>query len=189
MNPLLWHRAIVHAPEDGTGSGAPEGPPPEEEPPEPDDQGSSLDELPDWAQKEIKKTRTEAARYRTENKALADKATKFDELENASKSDVEKLNEKATTAEQRAVAAEAKALRMEIAAEKGLTLAQSKRLSGSTREELEADADELVEMFGGTKNTAPPGGGVKDSLRPAGAGNELPEETDPAKLAELHPRR
>ena len=38
-------------------------------------------------------------------------------------------------------------LRREIASERGLTSAQAKRLTGSTREELEADAAALLEAF------------------------------------------
>lgn len=40
-----------------------------------------------------------------------------------------------------------KALRLEVAAEKGLTPAQAKRLTGTTRDELAADADELKTLF------------------------------------------
>ena len=36
---------------------------------------------------------------------------------------------------------------------KGLTEVQAKRLVGATEEELEADADELLESFGGAKET------------------------------------
>ncbi|MEV4939552.1 hypothetical protein [Streptomyces zaomyceticus] len=45
-------------------------------------------------------------------------------------------------------AALADALRIRVAAEKGLTPAQAERLRGSTKEELEADADALKELFG-----------------------------------------
>ena len=38
-------------------------------------------------------------------------------------------------------------LRREVADEKGLTPAQARRLVGSTREELEADADDVLETF------------------------------------------
>ncbi|HEY9522557.1 MAG TPA: hypothetical protein VIR33_04910 [Thermopolyspora sp.] len=43
--------------------------------------------------------------------------------------------------------AELKASRLEVAAAKGLTPAQAARLQGSTREELEADADQLRALF------------------------------------------
>lgn len=40
-----------------------------------------------------------------------------------------------------------RALRLEVAAAKGLTPKQAERLRGATREELEADADDLLESF------------------------------------------
>lgn len=39
-------------------------------------------------------------------------------------------------------------LRTQVATEKGLSLKQARRLSGSTREELERDADDLIAEFG-----------------------------------------
>lgn len=50
------------------------------------------------------------------------------------------------------------ALVAEVAEEKGLTLAQASRLKGSSRQELEVDADEVVALFGlnrQPKRTAP----------------------------------
>src|SRR5690349_696993 len=58
--------------------------------------------------------------------------------------------------------------RREVAAAKGLSPAQAKRLVGTTREELEADADELLETFGGngdTKTKPPPPGRAREDLR------------------------
>lgn len=75
----------------------------------------------------------ELAKYR---KAEADKA-------DADKSEAEKR----AAAERRAVDAELRATRLEVAHDKGLTLAQAKRLVGSTRDELEADADEILKDF------------------------------------------
>jgi hypothetical protein len=119
------------------------------------------------------------------------KAEKFDALDASTKSDLEKANEKATAAEARAAEAEARAMRLEVATEKGLTPAQAKRLSGSTREDLEKDADELLETFGGNAS----GGTPPPARRPAElrGGNDpstqaTEEETDPAKLAASVPR-
>lgn len=59
--------------------------------------------------------------------------------------------------------------RLEIALEKGLTKAQAARLSGSTREELEADADAYIEehgLGGGESNTGGQGGQAPPSQRP-----------------------
>ena len=62
-------------------------------------------------------------------------------------SETEKLTGKLTEAEQRAATAEARAMRLEVAHDKGLTSAQANRLVGTTKEELEADADELLAQF------------------------------------------
>lgn len=71
------------------------------------------------------------------------------------KADAEKGEaEKRAAAEARAEAADLRALRVEVAYEKGLTPAQAKRLVGSTREELEKDADEILVDFPVT-NKAP----------------------------------
>ncbi|MFI9123890.1 hypothetical protein ACIGW0_31615 [Streptomyces bikiniensis] len=63
-------------------------------------------------------------------------------------------------------AALAEALRIRVAADKGLTPAQAERLRGSTKEELEADADALKELFGATNtdgagSSAPRSGGPR----------------------------
>jgi hypothetical protein len=46
--------------------------------------------------------------------------------------------------------AEKRALRLEVALEKGLTKVQAARLQGETAEEMAADADALLESFGGS---------------------------------------
>jgi hypothetical protein len=131
----------------------------------------------------LKKANEEAATFRH----------KLKELEDRDKSDSEKLAERAAAAEKRAAEAEANALRLEVAAEKGLTKSQVKRLVGATREELEADADELLADFAPRstdhESPPPPGGRPKERLRGGSDPTEEPEETDPRKLADLIPRR
>ena len=110
---------------------------------------------------------------------LKAKAAKFDELEAASKSDVEKAAQRAADAEKKAQEAEARALRLEVASAKGLTPAQAKRLTGATREELEADADELLDTFKPSEETPPapkPGTRPTEDLKP-GAAPAVPEPT------------
>lgn len=63
--------------------------------------------------------------------------------------------EKRTAAEARAEAAEQRALRVEVAHAKGLTPNQAKRLVGSTRDELEKDADEILADFPTGPKTPP----------------------------------
>lgn len=58
------------------------------------------------------------------------------------------LEERVAEIERQAQDAEARAMRSEVANAKGLTPTQAKRLVGSTREELEADAAELLADIG-----------------------------------------
>lgn len=100
--------------------------------------------------------------------------------------------------ERRANEADARALRAEVAAEKKLTAAQARRLAGTTREELEADADDLLETFkpaesgdegGGGSSGRPSGGRPIPNLTGGGKPTEEgPVEMNPAKLAESVPR-
>lgn len=62
-------------------------------------------------------------------------------IKDRDKSDGEKLAEKLAAAEKRAADAEAQALRLEVAAEKGV---KPRWLTGTTREELEAAAEEYL---------------------------------------------
>ena len=95
---------------------------------------------------------------------LKSKAEKFDELNQASKTEQERLTERLAAAEARAVEVEGRALRLEVASENGLTPAQAKRLVGSTRDELEADAKELLATFTPSKDEADGSNAVTDSL-------------------------
>lgn len=123
---------------------------------------------------------------------------KLDAHEKAKLSDTEKL-----AAERDEIKAEldktrAEVLRMTVASEKGLTAAQAKRLVGSTKEELEADAEELLETFGGGKSaedddgdddsSGPPSSRPKEKFRGGGKPDAEPEETDERALASRHPR-
>lgn len=83
-----------------------------------------------------------------EAKVNADAAKRLKDAEDADKTELQKAIDRAAAADKRAEDAESKSLRLEIAAAKGLSVAQAKRLVGSSREELEADADELLEAFG-----------------------------------------
>ncbi|HVM07203.1 MAG TPA: hypothetical protein VM345_01970 [Acidimicrobiales bacterium] len=80
------------------------------------------------------------ARREAEQRAK-DFEDRLKQIEDKDKSEVEKLTAKVAEAEKRAADAEAKALRYEVAAEKGV---KARWLSGSTREELEAAADEYL---------------------------------------------
>lgn len=110
------------------------------------------------ARREAEKQRKDLEARLKELEPLAAKAKKAEEDK---KSEAEKLTERLTAAETRAAKAETRALRLEVASSKGLTPAQAKRLVGSTKEELEADADELLADFG-----APAGQGAGGDSKP-----------------------
>lgn len=114
------------------------------------------------------------------------------ELENAGKSDADKrekemkaLNDNVAKLTQSLADSDAKSLRAEVAMAKGLNPAQAKRLAGSTKEELEADADEILEAFpsaAATTTTAPavkappsrkPAADLKGGGDPDGGGDEM----------------
>src|SRR5699024_3462059 len=125
-------------------SEAPEEPTPgSEDVPEPDEPGREGVDIDQYNAK-IHKANNEAKNLRTR---LRDAEEKLSQYEDASKSDSERTSEKLSAAEKRAEEAESRLLRLEVAQEKGLTAAQAKRLVGGTREELESDADELLDTF------------------------------------------
>lgn len=145
-------------------------------------------ELPEWAKATLKKARDEAAKYRTQVRELEPKARKADEFEETNQTEIEKRDKRIAELESSNTSLTQAAIRSEIAAEKGLTPAQAKRLAGSTREELEADAEELSALFKGT--TSEPINGKPRENIPRGGGDPEIEvtETDPAKLAAAVPR-
>lgn len=104
--------------------------------------------------------------------ALRNAKVELDKLTEATKSDTERLATRADKAEKRAAELEPKVLRLEVALEHGLPKALAHRLVGDTREELEADAKELLKLSGG-KDTGTTGssgargqdGGVRGSAK------------------------
>lgn len=123
------------------------------------------------------KVKAEREELRSELKALRDR----------DKSESEKLTDRITEAEQRAAAAEQALMRAEVAAAKGLTPAQAKRLAGVTREELEADADELLETFGAKEEDERPPGRPTERLR-SGTQPEAEPSEDIRQIVESIPR-
>ena len=99
---------------------------------------------------------------------LKTKASEYDKLQEAAKSDLEKANERAEKAERLAAEATTKALRSEIAQAKGVPAAL---LTGSTEDELNASADALIAFRGGAPKppAAPPAEGVQGNVgKPVG---------------------
>jgi DNA repair exonuclease SbcCD ATPase subunit len=101
----------------------------------------------DRAKAKIRKANSEAKNLRERVKQLEAAESKLREIEDSEKSELQRLQEQLADAEKRAGTAQMESLRLQVAHDKGLTPSQARRLSGSTLEELEADADELLELF------------------------------------------
>lgn len=90
------------------------------------------------------------------NRESADFRAKLKEFEDRDKSELEKANERATAAETRAAELERNYLRSQVALAKGLPANLAARLQGSTKEELEADADALKALIAPNNNNGQP---------------------------------
>ena len=115
------------------------------------DQSGTDDSQVDWkakAREWEKRAKQNTARIAE----LEPKATQFDALEQASKSDIERFQEKLAETQRQATEAERRALVASVALEKGLPASLARRLQGETQAELEADAEELLAQFPQTDN-------------------------------------
>lgn len=152
---------------------------------DPGEKPTGEDELGDAGRKALDQERRARREAEKARKALEEKLREFEDRD---KSDSEKAAERLAAAEKRASENELRAMRAEVAMAKGLTAAQAKRLVGSTIEEIEADADEILEAFPVDSRTPPPSQRPTPDLRSGGDGTQEPEETDPRKIAEFIPR-
>ncbi|WP_406160972.1 DUF4355 domain-containing protein [Streptomyces canus] len=111
---------------------------------------------------------TELERLRKADADLkARQAAELSETERLQKERDDAAAEAASAKAERDAAAR-EALVLRIAADKGLTTAQASRLQGSTKEELEADADALKELFGASNGGQGAGGSGAGSSRSGG---------------------
>ena len=112
----------------------------------------------------------------------AEKAQKFDELDEANKTEQEKLQARAEAAEKALADRDAKEaatkLAVDVAKEKSEGLAKpipASALRGTTREELEAHADEIIALLP-EKAAAPSADGQGDNGKSIGEGEMSPED-------------
>lgn len=170
----------------------PEDKPTDDDKPDVPDDDKPTDDEPDWSV-EGPKWKAMSRKHEAQAKSNADAAKRLKEIEDANKSETQKLADEKAASDKVAASAQGELLRLRVAMRKGLTEVQAKRLVGDTEEELEADAEELLASFkpadsdtdDGPKNkpTRP-----KERLRPGAAPDEEPDETDPRKLAADLPR-
>lgn len=136
--------------------------------------------------------RAEARKWEAQAKANKTAADELKKLQDANKTEGQRLAEERDAHKGRADTAEAELMRLRVGLRKGLTEAQARRLVGTTDEELEADADELVASFGAPAGggTTPPVGTIRptENLRGGGDPDDEPE-ADLSKVVEDIPRR
>jgi hypothetical protein len=114
-------------------------------------------EIPAEVKNALKKANKEAETLRL----------KLKEFEDRDKTELQKLQEERDALKAERESLSMAQLRREVADEKGLTPAQAKRLVGSTREELEADAEDIAKAF--PVKAAPKFGDVGQGARGDGA--------------------
>lgn len=158
------------------------GDPAKGDPPEP---STELGDAGKKALDDERKARREAERK------LKEAADQLKELQDKDKTEIDKLRDENADLKNKLSASDAKSLRADVAMSKGLTAAQAKRLVGTTQEELEADADEILTAFpsqSGGGATPPPSKKPAPDLKGGSEPNDDSVEMNPAKLAESVPR-
>lgn len=106
--------------------------------------------LGDAGLRALERVREKARNATAEAEKLREKASKYDELEEANKTEAQRKDEAAKAAEQRATTAETELAQLKAALDAGLPHTMAARLRGSTPEELKKDAEELKAQLGDT---------------------------------------
>lgn len=154
---------------------APEAPKPQ--PPTPPAQGAPSEAKAEadaarQAGDDLATWKAEARKWEAQAKENKAAAARLAEIEEANKTAEQKAAERLAAAEKAAQESTAEALRYKVAAAKGLDLALAARLTGSTKEELEADADTLMALIPKAPDAtppAPPTGPTVPGQQPGGA--------------------
>lgn len=100
---------------------------------------------------------------KSSQKQIDDLSRQLQEFQDRDKTDAQKLTDAKTAAEKTAADAQARLMRYEVAAAKKLPAEWAARLQGSTQEDLEADADALMQALGTQQQRQAPSydGGVR----------------------------
>lgn len=110
-------------------------------------EGSEEEFDPERFKQKISQVNSEAKNLRRRLKEAEAKAQRLDEIEKAQMSEVDRLKQELLDAQSAAKKAELRALRLDVASRKKLPSRLAERLQGDTLEELEADADELIQYI------------------------------------------
>lgn len=122
----------------------------------------------DWV-KEAKKWEKRSRENYAALQAAQAAAEKWTAHEEAQKTEAQKLADKLAEYESKEKTAQAELIRYKVATSKSLPPELVARLKGETLEELEADADALLELIGGVSKGKPNLQPVKTQGQPSGA--------------------
>lgn len=118
---------------------------------EPDSQNSDTQgDLGDAGKRALDRERLARKEAEARAKANEDAAAELAKLQEADKSEIEKLNDKANREAEARKRAEAELVRLRVAVRHGLNEDEARRLIGETEEELDADAEELAKLLNKT---------------------------------------
>lgn len=147
-------------------------------------------DLPPWAREAITKANREAASYRTQVAELKPQADQFKALEEASKSEAQRLAETVATAQRDAETARADAIRYKVAATHGIKAEDFDLLGSGTEEEITARAVRISSLLAAQVAPAIPAPGTRPVAQltpgatPAGTQSE-----DDVLYAQLYPAK
>lgn len=164
-----WIRFVTDDHEDGGGNyptpnddqnqGSQEDPKGDDSGDDGEDEDGDDDSAGEWdrerAMRKIRKSNQEAKSQRERAKAAEEKAKRAGDFE------------------KRALDAEARLLRLEVGADVGLPKSLASRLQGSTKEELLADAEELMKLVAPSKPSGKPKPNLKGGAKPSEDDGEL----------------
>lgn len=154
-------------PEDGTSTPAPTAAPGTHEP----TFDGPFDE--ERAKRTIGTLREAETKLKGQVTELSAKAQKYDEWENAQKTELQKLTDQLEAERAQRIVFEGQALRARVALAKGLPAELADRLQGATEAEIVADADKLLALV------SPQGSGAPRASAHQG-GSTPPVNSDPA---------
>ena len=117
------------------------------------EQQQSEDLSPEALRKQLEKARKDAAGYRTKLRELEPIAAKAKELEDAQKSEAQKLTERAEAAERSAADSQREMTRLRVLTEVNLPADLHEFVTGDTEDDMRARARKLAAQFTAERNT------------------------------------
>lgn len=140
-------------------------------------------ELGDAGKRAIQREREARKELEARLKEMEPLVAKARELEEAQKSETQRLQERADNAEKLAAETQRELMRLRVASEKGLPPKLAARLTGNTIEELEADADELLNLVPTKKPSASADDTLVGTRTPPAAAQDVDAIVDKLRAA------